>query len=314
VLLNSCEGARGSEHDAFSSTAASLVRPGIPAVLANQYEISDEAAVEFSRAFYEAVADGLPLDAAVAGARTSLKIELGDTLEWGTPVLYMRSPDGRIFDIRQARDWEEERRKRLEGLYDQARRSHRDREWEAVVDVFDQIHALDPAYPDPEGLLASARAELAAAEQERRVAALYDQGLRYMETEEWPEALECFEEVQRLKPGYQDTERLLSRARQEEAERASSKPRLVSADPRTEENQRADSEDSPGRAEQRATTRIGSRTRVLVGSGILAALVVLGLVAGICIYRQAARSPKANLRPQVSQRPKARQRPKVPSS
>src|SRR5215210_1843813 len=57
VLLNSCKGARGSEHDAFSSTAATLVRPGIPAVLANQYEITDEAAIEFSRTFYQAVAN-----------------------------------------------------------------------------------------------------------------------------------------------------------------------------------------------------------------------------------------------------------------
>src|SRR5215204_209422 len=99
VVLNSCEGARGSESDAFSSTAATLVRPGIPAVLANQYEITDEAAIEFSRTFYEAVADGLPVDAAVSYARTSLKIEIDNTLEWATPVLYMRSPDGRIFDI-----------------------------------------------------------------------------------------------------------------------------------------------------------------------------------------------------------------------
>src|SRR5215217_7422133 len=99
VLLNSCEGARGSESDAFSSTAATLVRPGIPAVLANQYEITDEAAIEFSRTFYQAVADGLPVDAAVSYARTSLKIEIDNTLEWATPVLYMRSPDGRIFDI-----------------------------------------------------------------------------------------------------------------------------------------------------------------------------------------------------------------------
>jgi hypothetical protein len=98
VLLNSCEGARGSERDAFSSTAATLVRPGIPAVLAMQYEITDDAAIEFSRTFYEAVADGLPLDAAVANARTSVKIGLGNTMEWGTPVLYMRSPDGRVFD------------------------------------------------------------------------------------------------------------------------------------------------------------------------------------------------------------------------
>jgi len=97
VLLNSCEGARGSEGDPFSSTAATLVRRGVPAVVAMQYEISDEAAIEFSRNFYGAVADGLPVDAAVANARTAVSMD--SPLEWGTPVLYMRSPDGRIFDI-----------------------------------------------------------------------------------------------------------------------------------------------------------------------------------------------------------------------
>jgi CHAT domain-containing protein len=40
VFLNSCEGAQGSEGDPFSSTAATLVRRGIPAVVAMQYERS----------------------------------------------------------------------------------------------------------------------------------------------------------------------------------------------------------------------------------------------------------------------------------
>src|SRR5215210_6259809 len=98
VFLNSCEGAKGSPRDPFSSTATTLVRSGIPAVVAMQYEITDEAAIDFSRAFYEALADGLPVDAAVAEARTAVKIM--SALEWGSPVLYMRSPNGRIFDIK----------------------------------------------------------------------------------------------------------------------------------------------------------------------------------------------------------------------
>ncbi len=100
AFLNSCEGARGSEGDAFSSTAATLVRRGVPAVVAMQYEITDEAAIEFSRDFYEAISDGLPVDAAVAEARTAVSTK--SALEWGTPVLYMRSPDGGIFDMRRA--------------------------------------------------------------------------------------------------------------------------------------------------------------------------------------------------------------------
>jgi tetratricopeptide (TPR) repeat protein len=102
VFLNSCEGAKGSESDAFSSTAATLVRRGVPAVVAMQYEVTDKAAIEFSRDFYEAVSDGLPVDAAVAEARTA--VSMRSALEWGTPVLYMRSPDGRIFDVQQTDD------------------------------------------------------------------------------------------------------------------------------------------------------------------------------------------------------------------
>lgn len=342
VLLNSCKGAQGSEHDAFSSTAATLVRPGIPAVLANQYEISDDAAIEFSRAFYEAVADGLPLDAAVSRARTMIKIQIDNTLEWVTPVLYMRSSDGHIFDIqeetegegdalrryrehvewawadgklhsseartlrelandelglsssiaagiereimgdtieailerqrqateqkyrravaeawtdgeldkaavgwlkalrdelglstsdaakiehqvmgdakeaileRQTREWEEEeRRNRLDELYARARLSHQDGDWEAVVALFDQIHATDQGYPDPEGLLATAREGLALA---RTVADQYDQGLRHMKLQDWTQALRCFEQVRLLSNDYREVEDLLSRVRHE---------------------------------------------------------------------------------------------------
>lgn len=97
VILNACEGARGSGQDLFSSTAATLVRRGIPAVLAMQYTISDLAALELAQTFYESLADNLPVDAAVAEARKA--IALNQSLEWGTPVLYMRAADGVIFTV-----------------------------------------------------------------------------------------------------------------------------------------------------------------------------------------------------------------------
>jgi CHAT domain len=100
VQLNACEGARGSSQDIFSGTASILVRRGLPAVLAMQYEISDVAAVEFSRSFYEALADGLPVDAACAEARKAISLSRPMTLEWGTPVLCMRTPDGALFSVR----------------------------------------------------------------------------------------------------------------------------------------------------------------------------------------------------------------------
>ena len=101
VVLNACEGARGSPRDLFSSAAALLVQRGIPAVLAMQYEISDQAAVELTRAFYEALADGLPVDAAVTEPRVAVSLAVNNTVEWGTPVLYMRSNDGVLFKLAQ---------------------------------------------------------------------------------------------------------------------------------------------------------------------------------------------------------------------
>lgn len=99
VVLNSCLGAKGSDTNVFSSTSATLVRKGVPAVVAMQYEITDRAAIEFSRSMYEAIADGWPIDAAVAEARKAVSLSARNSLEWGTPVLHMRSPDGMLFRI-----------------------------------------------------------------------------------------------------------------------------------------------------------------------------------------------------------------------
>ena len=100
VMLNSCDSAAGSDNDLFSSAAAALVRRGVPAVLAMQFEISDSAAVEFTRSFYEAVAAGEPVDIAVRDARLSVCLSRPNSLEWGIPVLFLRQRNGRIFDVK----------------------------------------------------------------------------------------------------------------------------------------------------------------------------------------------------------------------
>jgi len=98
VLLNACEGARGSRSDPFSGTAQSLVQQGIPAVIAMQFEISDDAAIIFAQEFYAAIADGHPIDMALSETRQTILVK-GNEIEWAAPVLYMRAPDGRIFDL-----------------------------------------------------------------------------------------------------------------------------------------------------------------------------------------------------------------------
>ena len=99
AVLNACEGARTSRTDPFAGTAQSLVQQGLAAVIAMQFEITDEAAIVFAREFYGAVADGYPVDAALAEARKTIFAQ-DNRLEWGTPVLYLRAPDGRIFDVK----------------------------------------------------------------------------------------------------------------------------------------------------------------------------------------------------------------------
>jgi hypothetical protein len=99
VVLNSCSGAATGATDLFSGTAAALVRGGVSAVAAMQYEISDNAAVAFARGFYAAIAHGRGVDDAVSSGRVAI-LGLGDkTLEWITPVLYLRGRDSHLFTL-----------------------------------------------------------------------------------------------------------------------------------------------------------------------------------------------------------------------
>jgi outer membrane protein assembly factor BamB len=98
AVLNSCEGGRTSLQDPFSGVASSLVQWEVPAVIGMQFEITDRAAILFATEFYAALADGLSVDTAVAEGRRAIYADHND-IEWGTPVLFMRVADGRLFDV-----------------------------------------------------------------------------------------------------------------------------------------------------------------------------------------------------------------------
>jgi hypothetical protein len=97
AVLNACEGARASDEDPFSGAAQSLIQRGIPAVVAMQFEITDDAAIAFAHEFYGAIADAYPVDAAIGEARRAI-FGLGNDIEWGTPVVYLRG-DGQLFEV-----------------------------------------------------------------------------------------------------------------------------------------------------------------------------------------------------------------------
>jgi hypothetical protein len=98
VSLSSCLGPRTGEWAPFASTATYLVRQGIPAVIATQYELTERAARAFTQAFYGALTTTMPIEVAVAKARTAIVAQDGLAGEWGLPVLYTHSPDLCLFD------------------------------------------------------------------------------------------------------------------------------------------------------------------------------------------------------------------------
>ncbi len=98
AFLNACDLAKTGEDTPFSGVANRLVMAGLPAVVAMQFPISDDAAIAFARTFYTRLEKGQPVDEAVAHGRTAILADKPGSMEWGTPVLYMRTPDGRLFE------------------------------------------------------------------------------------------------------------------------------------------------------------------------------------------------------------------------
>jgi len=101
VVLNSCQSAVAQEKDPFAGLASSLVARGLPAVVAMQWAIADDAARVFAEELYRAVAEGLPVDAAVSEARRAIS-HLSSGIAWATPVLFMRAQDGMLFEFETA--------------------------------------------------------------------------------------------------------------------------------------------------------------------------------------------------------------------
>ncbi len=93
VFLNACETGRGGRRDFLRGVAPALAHAGLAAVAANQYRVFDDAAALFAAGLYGALADGIPVAAALREARAALAGALGEEgLDWAVPVLYAREP------------------------------------------------------------------------------------------------------------------------------------------------------------------------------------------------------------------------------
>jgi hypothetical protein len=102
VVLSTCVGARmmrrHGQHP-FSGTASALVAEGLPAVVGMQFSVSQAAASAFTHSFYHQLSDGRSLEEAVTEGRQRILGMDASTFEWASPVLFLRSRDGRVFDM-----------------------------------------------------------------------------------------------------------------------------------------------------------------------------------------------------------------------
>ncbi len=102
VILNSCRGGELSASKPFVGMAAALVRAGIPAVIAMQYEIADDEAVLFASTLFRHLFMGRDkgrIEIAVSNARNALAEEFPDTRAVGLPVLFTHAREGVLFNL-----------------------------------------------------------------------------------------------------------------------------------------------------------------------------------------------------------------------
>jgi CHAT domain len=188
VVLNSCQSGEAAADDLLSSTAAALVHSGISASVAMQFAVTDPAALAFSRGFYQALAHDHPVDEAVRLGRIAIDGTSEYTLEWVTPVLFLRTDETRLFSIIRPPGGaapaqpappspeQAERDATLHGLYMQALAAMRTGRDADAITLLDSLLALEPGYRDAADRRDAARRNLRLAAGYERARAAEDAG------------------------------------------------------------------------------------------------------------------------------------------
>lgn len=93
VFLNACRTAESFSSDGpdpFTGLATALVAGGIPAVVAMQDRVADDAAIVFAHHFYRALARNRSLEEAATEGRLAVHSRGDLTASWAIPVLFLR--------------------------------------------------------------------------------------------------------------------------------------------------------------------------------------------------------------------------------
>lgn len=102
VVLSACNTSAGNFAKEFAVVANTLVASGIPAVVANQFEITNGSAAAFAEGFYTELLQSGDLDLATTKGRMLLDFGSSPrngaaTIDWGIPTLYRHSGAAKAF-------------------------------------------------------------------------------------------------------------------------------------------------------------------------------------------------------------------------
>lgn len=99
VVLHSCESGALSSANALVGIASLVVQMNVPAVVAMQFRVSNITAQRFALEFYRRLANNEPVDKAVQEARRHIALGPAGfkSRDFATPVLFMRDPEGLLF-------------------------------------------------------------------------------------------------------------------------------------------------------------------------------------------------------------------------
>lgn len=215
VVLNACETARASTRSAFAGIAQTLIKQALPAVIAMQFAVSDQAAQVFARVFYSTIANGSSLDRALSEARKAIYINhLAN--EWATPVLYTRARDEKIFDLGKLEE-PERLQLRLGALLRRGKEALAAEQFTPALLAVQNMLALDPTN-------AAARDLQNKVSLQRDVYTAYMEGKKFSEQGQWSQALAAFRRVQKTNLDYRDTNDLADRAQAQLPTRSDSAP------------------------------------------------------------------------------------------
>jgi hypothetical protein len=212
IVLASGLGGAEPQQGPLGLAARNVAKQGIPAVIDAQFNIGEEVSTTFLREFYQSLARGSAVDAALVEARTMMQAQRR-SLAWGLPTLYLSSQDGQIFELTPLEmDYLKTK------VVNDCRFLLSDGQLDLAATKLRALLAFDPHNQEALELEAS----IQSFKQQRntqdemlaRLNKLYDQGASLLGEGRTREALKKFEQIRGLGVTFKDTDQRIAAAQQ----------------------------------------------------------------------------------------------------